>query len=855
MSARSLLTLEEARARAALVSDLHYEVELDLTSPEGSTYRSVTTVRFRCAEEGAGTFLDLLAPSVEAIELNGRPLSLDAFDGARVRVEGLAAENTLRVVAACSYERTCVGMQRFRDPVDGRVYCYTNFEPFNAHRVFACFDQPDVKGTFAFTVRAPRDWLVVANTAPSGPPDPDGDALRWRFPPSPPIAPYVAAVAAGPWHRVQDRHDGIELGLYCRQSLARYLDPEEIFEITKQGLDFYERAFGYPYPFGSKYDQLLVPEFSAGAMENAACVTFSESFLFRSRVTDAAREQRAEVILHEMAHMWFGNLVTMRWWNDLWLNESFATFMSVYAQVAATRFRNAWVTFNQRFKAWAYEQDQLPTTHPIVPEVPDTDSVRANFDGITYAKGASVLRQLMAWVGEESFFKGLRLYFRRHEWGNTELGDFLAALEEASGRDLGSWAGAWLETAGLNTLRLTCPAAGGRLGTPVITQTAPERWPTLRPHRVTVGLYGRPEGAGSGLELRQRLELDVVGESTEVPGLAGLPVPELVLLDDADLAYAKVRLDEPLFGALRARLGEVRDPLARQVAWGVCWDMVRDGELPARAYLEVVLRHGRMEPEVSTLQRSLDRACRALDRFGDPANRGPARERLAAFCLDALRDAAAGSDHQLAFARALVASAHSAEQLELVRGLLDGSVAFDGLAVDTDLRWEIVRALAAAGAASEPLIAAELERDPTDAGERHAAAARASQPHAAAKARAWEAATTSLDVSIPMLVSLAAGFQQGGQEDLLRPYVERYFATVASVWEERDLEFALDFARLFYPHMVIDESVVASTDAYLAEHPPPAPLRRVLLEGRDGILRALNARATDRAAAQNGEAG
>src|SRR3984893_9627578 len=430
----SNLTRDEARDRARLLEIESYRVELDLTLGD-ATFESVTTVSFRCARPGASTFIDLSASAVREITLNGNRLSPENFDGNRITLDGLAESNELQVAAECAYSRSGEGLHRFTDPADGAVYMYSDLETFDAHRVYACFDQPDLKATFQLEVTAEQGWQVISNMAPSASEQvPLTRTALWEFPPTPVLPTYITAVAAGPYHAVRDEHDGIPLGIFCRQSLASYLGPDEIFEVTRQGFDFFHGAFGVRYPFG-KYDQLFVPEFKAGAMENSGCVTFLEDYLFRSRVTDFAREMRAETILHEMAHMWFGDLVTMRWWDDLWLNESFATWAGTLAQAESTRWRAAWTTFAQLHKAWAYQQDQLPSTHPIAADIPDIATVEVHFDGIPYAKGAALLKQLVAYVGKDNFLAALRRYFDQHASGNATLADLLAALEETSGRD------------------------------------------------------------------------------------------------------------------------------------------------------------------------------------------------------------------------------------------------------------------------------------------------------------------------------------------------------------------------------------------------------------------------------------
>ncbi|MBA2529723.1 MAG: aminopeptidase N, partial [Euzebyales bacterium] len=663
------LTRDEAMSRSRLLSGVSYEVALDLIG-DGPTFPSETVVRFRCAEPGVSSFCDLTAERVAAATLNGRDLPAEAFDGTRLHLGGLAADNELRVVADCGYSHSGVGLHRFCDPVDGETYLYTQFEPFDAHRVFACFDQPDLKGPFRLRVAAPAGWVVVSNAPVTSRPSEDTGG-QWTFAATPPLSTYVTAVVAGPYAAVHDRHGDVDLAVYCRRSLREHLDPEEFLAITRQGLDFFGEAFRYPYPF-AKYDQLFVPEFNAGAMENAGCVTFTESYIFRSKVTEGTRRRRAETVLHEMAHMWFGDLVTMRWWDDLWLNESFATYMAYLAMTSATRFTDAWADFTSDLKAWAYDQDQLPSTHPVVADMVDTDAVRNNFDGITYAKGASVLRQLVAWVGDEAFLAGLRGYFRRHEWANAELGDFLAALEEGSGRDLRAWSKDWLQTAGLATLRPALQVDDeGRYTAVEVRQQAPEGFPTLRSHRLRVGLYDLDD---QRLARRRVVELDVEGDRTPVPEMVGEPAADLLLLNDGDLAYAKLRLDEGSMATILRGLGRLTDPLARTLCWGAAWDMTRDAELPARRWARLVSDHADAEDDVGVLSQLLRRAAGAIDRYGDPANRTPARTLLASRSHDAMRAAAPGGDNQLVWARTFAAAASDDGQRGTVAGLLDGSV-------------------------------------------------------------------------------------------------------------------------------------------------------------------------------------
>jgi aminopeptidase N len=840
------LTRDEARERSALVTVGSYQVELDLTGGD-TTFRSVSRVVFDCARPGAGTFLNLVAPQVHAITLNGEPVGLAAFDGERITLDGLAAHNEVVVDAESAYSRSGEGLHRFTDPVDGNVYMYSDLETFDAHRIYACFDQPDLKASYELTVVAPDGWLVVSNMAPdvAGGVPADGGARLWHFPPTPVMATYITHVSAGPYHVVRDKHDGIPLGIMCRQSLAQYLDPDEIFEVTRQGFDFFHTAFGIRYPFG-KYDQLYVPEFKEGAMENAGAVTFLEDYIFRSRVTDFSREARGETILHEMAHMWFGDLVTMRWWDDLWLNESFATWAGTLAQAEATRWTQAWTTFAEVYKSWAYRQDQLPSTHPIAADIPDIHAVEVNFDGITYAKGAAVLKQLVAYVGRENFLAGVRRYFAEHSWGNATLADLLSALEAVSGRELSAWSREWLETAGVNTLRPSYTLdAEGRLATFAVIQEAAESHPALRSHRIAIGLYDRTD---LGLVRRAIVEIDVSGASTDVPTLIGQERPDLVLVNDDDLTYAKVRLDEySLATLIEASIGSFSSSLPAAVCWAAAWDMCRDGEMAARDYVRLVLDGVSSVRDMSVVQTLLRQAAQAVRRFADPAWRDAGLELMASSLRSLMLAAPAGSDHQLAYTRAFAGVATSPADLELLSGLLSGSTVVAGLAVDTDLRWILLRRLVSRGAYGEAEIDLELTRDATDAGERHAATCRAAVPSQLDKRETWETLTDG-KLTIAMFRATLTGFVDPDQRSLVEPYRPAYFAVVGDVWREWSSAMAQDFVAGGYQMCAVNAETVAVTDEYLATHDTPAALRRLLIEGRDEVLRSLRCQERDRAA-------
>ncbi|MER5714725.1 aminopeptidase N [Streptomyces sp. NPDC002132] len=851
------LTREEAQQRAKLLTVDSYEIDLDLSgAQEGGTYRSATTVRFDVSEGGAESFIDLVAPTVHEVTLNGESLDpAQVFADSRIALPSLLeGRNILRVVADCAYTNTGEGLHRFVDPVDEQAYLYTQFEVPDARRVFASFEQPDLKGTFQFTVKAPSGWTVVSN---SPTPEPKDDV--WVFEPTPRISTYITALIVGPYHSVHSVYEkdgqSVPLGIYCRPSLAEFLDSDAIFEVTRQGFDWFQEKFDFPYPFG-KYDQLFVPEFNAGAMENAGAVTIRDQYVFRSKVTDAAYELRAETILHELAHMWFGDLVTMEWWNDLWLNESFATYTSIACQAYApdSRWPHSWTTFANSMKTWAYRQDQLPSTHPIMAEINDLDDVLVNFDGITYAKGASVLKQLVAYVGMDEFFKGVQAYFKRHAYGNTRLTDLLGALEETSGRDLKAWSKAWLETAGINVLRPeieTDPeSTDGVITSFAVRQEAPalpagaKGEPTLRPHRIAVGFYGLDEGSGK-LVREERVELDVDGELTAVPQLVGKRRPDVVLLNDDDLSYAKVRLDEQSLAFVTEHLGDFEASLPRALCWASAWDMTRDAELPTRDYLSLVLSGIGKESDIGVVQ-SLHRQVKlALDLYADPAARETLLTRWTDATLAHLRSAEAGSDHQLAWARAFAATARTPEQLDLLDALLDGSQTIEGLTVDTELRWAFVQRLAAVGRFDESEIAGEYERDKTAAGERHAATARASRPTAEAKAEAWAQVVGSDKLPNALQEAVIGGFVQTDQRELLEPYTDRYFDVVKDIWEERSHEIAQQIVVGLYPALQVSEETLRKTDAWLASAEPGAALRRLVSEARAGVERALKAQAAD----------
>jgi aminopeptidase N len=856
------LSREDAHLRAGVLTVDSYDVVLDLTDADGGpsehSFRSRTTVTFRAAKPGASTFVDVVAERLHEVTLNGKPVDVTDYDPADgIVLADLADQNVLVVDGDLLYTSIGQGLHRFVDPVDGEVYLYTQFETTDSKRMFACFDQPDIKGTFTLHVTAPAHWQVVSNGAVETVED-DEETKTVHFATTPRMSTYITALVAGPYFEAKDHHDGIDLGLYCRKSLAQFFDTDELFTITKQGFDWFHQNFGVRYAFG-KYDQLFVPEFNAGAMENAGCVTFLEDYVFRSRVTDARYARRAGTVLHEMAHMWFGDLVTMKWFNDLWLNESFADWAGTMAQSQATRWTDAWTTFANVDKTWASRQDQLPSTHPIACEIPDAEAVEVNFDGITYAKGASVLKQLVAYVGIEAFLAGARRYFAENAYGNTTLPDFLAPLNAASGRELSDWAKVWLETSGMNTISPEYAVDDeGRFSSFVVLQAAPTRTSNdnvLRPHRLAIGLYAYDD---SGKLVRtQRVEIDVEGERTEVAELVGVARPDLVLVNDDDLTYCKLRLDPQSLSTLRTGgLAALTDSLARTLCWSAAWDMVRDGELATRDYLDLVVTGAPSESDIGVVQSVNRQLLRALEVYADPSLVTEGRIRFADTAIAAARAAEAGSDHQLAWVHAVLGAATTDAQIAFVSRLLSGDEILEGLALDTDLRWAIVQSLVARGVLTEDAIAAESERDQTSAGVRAAATARALIPTAEGKAAAWDSLLNDGTLSNAVLRAIGVGFHHPLQSEVLTPYVEKFFEVAPEVWARRTTEIASEFVELLFPSWstAIDEATVRLADEFLADPSRPAALRRLISEGRADVVRALTARATDAAAATPGPA-
>jgi len=857
------LTRAEAEARAAIVSTETYAVELDLTTSE-ETFRSTTTVRFS-ATPGASTFIDLIAPAVHSITLNGVDLDpAENFVDSRITLPQLQGTNELTVVADCAYMNTGEGLHRFVDPEDGEVYLYSQFEVADTRRVYAVFEQPDLKAAFTFKVTAPEHWHVLSNNPGTKVPVADAQVTiaqtsrgvaRWEFTETTRLPCYVTAIVAGPYHRVEgtveSRKGTLGADVYCRKALADYLDADVILADTQAGFTFYEEKFQYDYPF-EKYDQIFVPEFNAGAMENAGCVTFLEDYVFRSKPPQARVERRTVTVLHELAHMWFGDLVTMKWWNDLWLNESFAEYASTVATVETTKWKNNWVTFNSLEKNWAARQDQLPSTHPIMADIKDLEAVEVNFDGITYAKGASVLKQLAAWVGEDEFFAGVAEYFRKHHHANTTLRDLLVELEATSGRDLAAWSEVWLEKAGITTLRPEIEVdANEDIVAFSVIQEVPEEWPTQRPHRLGIGGYDVvvDERGDVRLERTMYVETDIRGARTDVPDLLGNHRPALILVNDGDLAYAKVRLDAQSLATAVEHVAGFSDPLARSMVLTAAWDMTRDGEMPARAFVDLVLNTIGTESESTTVLVLLRQLATTLQLFVHPDHAQEACERATETLWKLAIEAEPGSDTQLQLVRGFASMACTDIQLDNLQGLLDDKLHLEGLTMDADLSWDVLIGLVVGGRADEIAIELQLSKDATASGERRAAHARAALPTPEGKRAAWDTLVNA-EKGLPNALQFeaTAGFGHVNDTSLLVPYVDEYFASIRRIYAEKTNEMATALIEGLYPSQLAGRvpDLQDKADAWLeANGDAHDSLKRLVIEGRDGVRRSLIAQAKD----------
>lgn len=833
------LTRVEAEERKSIVQyPIHYSVDLDLTQGD-TTFVSTSTIQFG-AKAGESTFLDLIADEVTSVTLNGESVEPgEVFADDRIALNNLRERNEVVVTAVCRYSTTGEGLHRSVDPSDGNVYLYSQFEVPDARRVYAVFDQPDLKAVFRFSVLAPCSWIVTSNMPVERTEDTDQMTLdgtlgtkpaehakRWTFAPTPTMSSYLTAICAGPyaeWHTTYQNKDGrtIPMAQYCRQALKDDFakDVDYLFDITKKGFAFYAKTWGVPYPY-AKYDQIYVPEYNAGAMENIGMVTIRDSYVFSSKVTDALAERRVVTVLHELAHMWFGDYVTMKWWNDLWLNESFAEFTSTLATAEATEWKDAWATFCSGEKSWALNQDQLSTTHPIVAPINDLNDTYVNFDGITYAKGASVLKQLVAYVGRSEFFEGINHYLYRHAYSNATLNDLLTELEGTSGRDLKTWSAQWLEQAGINTIATDLHTAqDGTISELTLHQFAPTDHPVLREHRLAVGFYNEDEESGKVVRT-DRIELDVDGEATTVTEAAGKPRPQFLLTNDDDLTYTKLRFDDESLAFATANLYRFDDALARAVIWLALWDMTRDGELAASDFIGTTLKLLSTETESTTFRYALACLSTTVWHYTDRTKRAAIAQHTAQALLDLAKQAPAGSDMQFQLISAYLTYGVEGDSAfaDTVRGLLSGSLVLEGLELDNNFRWSLVRALSSINAIDEADIQQELERKDTTENREFALAARAARATAEAKAWAWNEAIHDEVLTNAQLESVAGGFASTPSQELAEPYVKEYFDSAEWIWNHKTFHMAEALLEGLYPRYADPATLVELGDKWLASH-------------------------------------
>lgn len=863
MPGANLTRIEAEERKSVIAAPVHYTVKLDLTRG-AKNFGSETTITFD-AELGATSFLDLIATEVSEIVLNGETLDpAEAFADSRIELKNLEVHNEVTVKALCQYSNTGEGLHRSVDPSDGNIYLYSQFEVPDARRVYAVFDQPDIKAVFDFSVLAAKSWIVTSNMPAASVTDNETvteegtlgtheaeTTKLWVFESTPTMSSYLTAICAGPyaeWHTEYANEDGrtVPMAMYCRQALAEAFakDVDYLFDITKKGFAFYAKTWGVPYPY-AKYDQIYVPEYNAGAMENIGMVTIRDQYVFESKVTDAYAERRVVTVLHELAHMWFGDYVTMKWWNDLWLNESFAEFTSTLATAEATEWKDAWATFSSGEKSWALRQDQLSTTHPIVAPINDLNDTYVNFDGITYAKGASVLKQLVFYVGRERFFEGIHNYLIRHAYSNATLADLLGELEKTSGRDLKAWSAKWLEESGINTIAADIKTnANGTIAELKLTQSAPAEHPVLRPHRLAIGFYN--EDAETGKIVRtEQFELDVDGETTIVEAAAGKQRPAFVLINDDDLTYTKIRFDAESQAFAEANLQRFDDALARAVTWLAFWDMTRDGEFPAERFVDMTLRLLATETESTTFRYALACMSTTAHHYVAPARREEVLRHVAAELWTLANAAEAGSDTQFQLATAYLGYGEEGDAAFAAnaRGLLDGTVTLDGLDIDNNFTWTIIQSLTSVNEMTNEDVDAQLAKKDTTENREFAYGARASMATVEAKEWAWDQALHNDELTNSQLEAVARGFSATPRADLVEPFAAKYFETVDWVWANKTYHMAEALLNGLYPGYADPATLTKLGDAWLEEHiAADNALKRLIVENVASSHRTLKVR-------------
>ena len=837
------LTREEATRRSLAIENVSYKLSFSLSDKDADkSFSGTVTAHFNVKDAATPLTIDFQDGDVKELVINGRRQAKIQYNKKFVTLPTLRpGENEVLLRFTHPYSTTGAGLYRFKDREDGKSYVYSNFEPFDANNLFPCFDQPDLKAVYKVSVEAPADWTVVTAVREAGLPIVKGKRASWNFPETAKFSTYLFSLIAGPYQVWEGKAGDIPLRLMARSSLGKYVDAVNWLKITQQGLAFYNDYFAFAYPF-KKYDQIVVPDFNAGAMENVGAVTFSERFIQRGAVTTAKREDHADVILHEMAHMWFGDLVTMTWWNDLWLNESFATYMAAMATSQATEYSRSWESFYNGTKQWAYWEDQLVTTHPIEGDVPDTEQAFANFDGITYGKGASTLKALAYYIGPVKFREGVQAYFKQHAYGNTTLKDFMGALAKASGTDLDRWTQQWLRTEGLNTVEATFACEGGKVKGFALKQSAPTEHPELRAHRTQVALFRKE--ANDGVALQKAVSVTYDGASTPVPELDGEACPHIVYPNYEDYDYVKVRLDARSLEAVKGDIGAVKDSLQRSMYWTSLWDAVRDGEWPVNAYADTFLKQIDKEQDDKILEKVLEsvedsrRSTNAVVSYLPPAS--PSYQafvtNLEAFAASRLAAAAAGSDTQKLWYDFSVRATKSAAGQENLRQILAGKKTLVGLEIDQDRRWDIVLKLSELGATdAKALRQAEAKRDASSRGHQSAITAEALTPDKAVKNEWYDKITnTKTKMSLADLKAAMSGMLPASQINFGRAFASRYFTDLLRLSKTQKSEFARRFAAKLAPAFCEEASAQALT-SFATQHGelPPVALKALRVAAQE----------------------
>jgi aminopeptidase N len=789
-AAAHVLTLQEARARAARVSDLAYDLtfKLDDESPD---YSGSVTATFTLADAETDLTLDFFDGTVASVDINDAAVDTH-YNGFFLTLPAAALHagpNRIEVRFTHPYSSDGSGLYRFQDPEDGRDYLFTDFEPYDQNRLFPSFDQPDLKARYASIVTVPAAWQVISNVAESEVTE-TGAEKTWVFPQTLPISTYVFALHAGEYHVWESAAGDVPLRLFARESMAQYVEPDDWFLITRQGFQFFENYFDIPYPFG-KYDQVIVPHFNAGAMENVGAVTFNELYLRRGAYTRQDRRAIASVLLHELAHMWFGDLVTMDWWNGLWLNESFATLMSVLAMVEGTEFTAEWLE-SYRATIDAYAADERDTTHAIELPIADTDGAFANFDDITYEKGSATLIQLNYLVGPETFRRGVGDYLQAHAYGNTGIEDFLGAISAAAGQDLDRWAEDWLLAPGTNTLDVELECRDGAILSLALLQGSPEAWPTLRTHRTQVGLY---DFDGGEVAVRT-LPVTYSGPRTNVAAAEGQRCPDMVYANHGAWDFVRVRLDPGALPVLSENLHAFEDPLTRLMLWHSAWDMALDARLPLTRYFEFALANLGREADAAIERHVIVSVWAALNYLVQvdpgPGGLGTWGPRVESYLWRELVASDPGSDRQLQMLDRYTLAVTSAAGVDHVAQIVNGNETLpDGLAIDQDRRWSLLQVLAEHGhGETAELLAAERTSDPSDAGRLRALAIEVAAPDVAVKQH-WVASLID-----PARVTTLAEFRAAAralfprsQHELEMRFVDEVLAAVLEQSGTRDPQF------------------------------------------------------------------